>query len=179
MHVISNVSSLVHQRSVENLMAFLPTRILSQSITPAASVLKLWVTCDENKTAILNNTSKTYRIFFTISALFACSPIYLTVHCQNHCSSSTKQQTLPLQFPPLQYCKQGHSKTLTCPKLLGNSSHAFFPFFRSMPPLKSLHCFPMHFRFISKICKSSLHINIISMSDACFCKKFQTATINQ
>ena len=48
MHSRPIFSSLVPQRSVKNLMYFLPIHILSQSITPAASVLNLGVTFDEN-----------------------------------------------------------------------------------------------------------------------------------
>ena len=48
-------------------MAFSPTHILSQSITPAASVLNLGVTFDENFT-FKQHISKTWRCcFFTIS----------------------------------------------------------------------------------------------------------------
>ena len=53
------------------LNGFFPTHILSQSITPAASVLNLGVTFDEN---ISNNISRKHAVaVFTISVIFAVS----------------------------------------------------------------------------------------------------------
>ena len=51
---------------------FFPTNILSQSITPAALVLNLGVTFDENFN-FKQHTSKTSRCCFTISVIFAVS----------------------------------------------------------------------------------------------------------
>ena len=49
---------------------FPPTHILSQNITPAASVLNLGVTFDENFN-FKQHISETYRCRFTISVIFA------------------------------------------------------------------------------------------------------------
>ena len=63
MQIRLNFSSLVPQRSGQNSMAFFPTHILSQSITPAASVLNLGVTFDENFN-FKQHISKTCRCCF-------------------------------------------------------------------------------------------------------------------
>ena len=58
-----NFSSLVPQRSGQNSIGFSPTHILGQSITPAASVLNLEVTFDENFN-YKQHISKTCRCCF-------------------------------------------------------------------------------------------------------------------
>ena len=70
------------------------------------------------KTSISNNISRKHAVaVFTISVIFAVSAGFYHFH-----------QTRLLQFPPLQYRKQGHSKTSACPKLFSKGSHAFSSF---------------------------------------------------
>ena len=57
------------------------------------------------------------------------------------------QHTWLLQFPPLQYRKQGYSKTCLT-RVVTRSPR--FP--RSVPLLKSLHWIPVHYRIMFKIC---------------------------
>ena len=124
---------------------FFPTYILSQSITPATSVLNPRVMFDEN----FNFKQHVSLLFLPYPRSLLYSPVYLTFHNQNHCNSSSKQQTWLLQLPPLQFCKQEYSKTSTCPKLFGMGSHAFYSFFLLSADSEINR---VHYRIIFKIC---------------------------
>ena len=84
------------------------------------------------KTSISNNISRKHAVaVFTISVFFAVSAGFYHFPLLKPLPQlyRGKQQTRLLQFPPLQYRKQGHSKTSTCPKLFSKGSHAFSSIF--------------------------------------------------
>ena len=101
-----------------------------------------------------------------------------------HRHSSSKQQTRLLQFPPLQYRKQGHSKTSACPKLFSKGSHAFSSFFSLCAASKitalATCALSHHFQNLYNSLSSTLiYTTSISKFNANSNKKFQTATLNQ
>ena len=116
--------------SVDNLMAFSRHICDSEYHTSRLSVTSqsnVWWKPQFQTTYI----SKTCRCcFYLIHDLRRiCQYRYLTCCCQKHCNNFSKQQTWLLQFPPLQYCNQGYSKTSTYPTLFSKGSHAFVSFF--------------------------------------------------
>ena len=65
-----------------------------------------------------------------------------------------EKQTWLLQFPPLQYCKQGYIAKLQRVEIFLASVVMHSPYFsRSVPLLKSLHWLPVHYRIILNIFK--------------------------
>ena len=93
-------------------------------------------------------------------------------------------QTRLLQFPPLQYRKQGHSQTSACPKLFSKGSHAFSTFFSLSAASKitalATCALSHHFQNVYNSLSSTLiYTTSISKFNANSNKKFQTATLNQ
>ena len=137
------------------------------------------------KTSISNNISRKHAVAVsTISVIFAVSAGFYHFPLLNHRHSSSKQQTRLLQFPPLQYRKQGHSKTSACPKLFSKGSHAFSSFFSLSAASKitalATCALSHHFQNVYNSLSSTLiYTTSISKFNANSNKKFQTATLNQ
>ena len=159
---------------------FFPTHIVSQSITPATSVLNLGVTFDENFN-FKQHISKTCRCCF--------------YHIRDLCRirrflslSVAKTIATALVSSRLDYCnslrKQGHSKTSACPKLFSKGSHSFSSFFSLSAASKIIalatcalsHHFQNLYNSLSSI---RIYTTSISKCNANSSKKFQTATLNQ
>ena len=133
---------------------FFPTHVLSQSITPAASVLNLGVTFDENFN-FKQHISKTCRwrcCFYHIRDLR---------HIRRFISLSVaKTIATALVSSRLDYCNSilynTASKDIAKLQRVQNCLARVITrsprFFRSVPLLKSLHWFPVHNRIIFKIC---------------------------
>ena len=126
--------------------------MLSESITPADSVLNIGVTVDKSsnfKNTFIQNVS---LLFIPYPRFSPNSPVYLTFRCQNHWNSSSKQHTWLLQFPALYYCKEGSSKTSTCTQLFGKGSPAFSSFFLPNTASEIIALARYTYRIIFKIC---------------------------
>ena len=116
---------------------------------------------------------------------------YLECHSEVGLSCSTVELTMRslfkgalLQFPPLQYRKQGHSQTSACPKLFSKGSHAFSTFFSLSAASKitalATCALSHHFQNVYNSLSSTLiYTTSISKFNANSNKKFQTATLNQ
>ena len=125
------------------------THTLSQSITPASVV-----TFDENFNfkQHVSNTCHCYYLPYPWSLSY--SQVYLTFHSQNDCNSSSKQKTWQLQFYPLQYsctAKKVIAKLQRVQNCLARVVMLSPHFSHSMPLLKSLHWFPVHYCIIFHI----------------------------
>ena len=162
---------------------FFQIHILSQSITPAASVLNIGVKFNENFN-FKQHISKTSRCCFYNIMIFAVFAGLYHFLLLNHRNSSSKQHTWLLQFPPLQYRKQGYSKTSACPKWFSKGSHAFSSFFSlsAAPKIIALATCALsdHFpNLYTSLSSTLIYTTSISKFNANTSKKFQTATLNQ
>ena len=132
--------------------SFFPTHILSQNITPAASVLYLGVTFHENFN-FKQHISKTCRCCFyhirnlrrirrLISRFVAKTIATALVTSTRDYSYSLLYNTANKDIAKLQRVQFFLAKVVTrSPR-----------FCRSVPLLKSLHWLPVHYRIIFKIC---------------------------
>ena len=131
------------------------------------------------KTLIVNNIiyRKHVVAIFTISATFAVfAGLYhfpLLKPSLDYCNS-----------PPLQYRKQGYSKTSACPKLFSKGSHEFSSFFSHSAAYKIIAlapCAPSHYLqdLYKSLSSTLIYTTSTSKFDANSSKKFQTATLNQ
>ena len=170
-----NFSSLVPQRSIQKLNGFSPTHILSQSITPAASVLNLGVTFDENLN-FKQHISKTCRCYFYHIRDLRRIRRFISL-------SVTKTTATALVSSILDYCNS----------LLYNTANKVIPTFqrvqnclavvtrsprfsRSVPLLKSLHWLPVHYRIIFKIC--TVAYQVLSSKQTAYLNAMLTPTRN-
>ena len=108
--------SWFHQQEADTWM-YLGVRHITSNLTPPCGVHQELT------------FKRCFVAVFAISAIIAAFPGLYHFPLQKHRNRSSKQQTWLLRFPPLQYCKQGCSKTSTCPKLLSMLRHAFSSFF--------------------------------------------------
>ena len=164
------------------LNGFFPTHILSQSITPATSVLNLGVTFDENFN-FKKHISKTCRCCFYHIRDLRRIRRFLSL-------SVAKTIATALVSSRLDYCNsrllqfQGHSQTSACPKLLSKGSHAFSSFFSLSAASKitalATCALSHHFQNVYNSLSSTLiYTTSISKFNANSNNKFQTATLNQ
>ena len=159
-----------------NFSSLVPTQGLSQSVTPAASLLKLGVTFDENFN-FKQHISNTCRCYFYhirdhryirryISLSWATALISLDYCNPLHCNSANKDIAI---LPRAHNCLA---------RVVTRSPR----FSRSVLLLKSLHWMPVHYYF-PDLCSnlSSPLVNTTSTSEfsARPSMTFQTATINQ
>ena len=157
---------------------FFPTHILSQSITPAASVLNLRVTFDENF-HFKQHISKTCRCcFYHIRDLRRIRRLLSL--------SVDKTIATALVSSRLDYCNSllYNSKTSACPKLFSKGSHAFSSFFslRAASKIIALATCALshHFQNLyNSLSSTVIYTTSISKFNANSSKKFQTATLNQ
>ena len=161
---------------------YLPTNILSQSITPAASVFNLGVVFVENFN-LKQHVSKTCRCCFDHIRDLRRIRRFISLFV-------AKTIATDLVSSKLDYCSslfyntanKDYSKTSACPNLFTKGSHVFSSFSRSVPLLKSLApcALSHHFQNVYNSLSSNLiYTSSISKFNANSSKKFQTATLNQ
>ena len=181
MQIRPNLSSLVPQRSVQTRWLFPPTHILSQSITPAASVLNLGVTFDENFN-FKQHISKICRCCFYHIRDLRRIRRFISL-------SVAKTIATALVSSRLDYCNSFLYNTATNDKIVAKHqrvkifSHAFSFFLLSaaskiiaLAPCALSHYFPDLYNSLSS---TLIHTTSICKFDANSSKKFQTATLNQ
>ena len=177
-------SSLVPQLCVTKLDGFFPTHILSQSITPAASVLNLGVTFDENFN-FKQHISKTCRCcFYHIRDLrrirrFISLSVAKTIGTAlvgsrlDYCNSLL-YNTASKDIAKLQCVQNCLARVVTCS-----------PLFFSLSAASKITAFATcalshHFQNLYNSLSSTLiYTTSISKLNANSSKKFQTATLNQ
>ena len=163
------------------LNGFFPTHILSQSITPAASVLNIGVTFDENFN-FKQHISKTWRCCF--------------YHIRDLCRirrflSLSVAETIAtaLVSSRLDYCNSilyntANKDIAKLPKLFSKGRHTFSSFFSlsAASEITALATCALshHFQNVYNSLSSTLiYTTSISKLNANSNKKFQTATLNQ
>ena len=116
---------------------FFPTHILYQSITPAASVLNLGVTFNENFNFKQHNIENMSLLFLP----YPRSSLYSPVYCNSLLYNTANKDIAKCQR--VQF-------------ILARVFTRSPRFSRSVPLLKSLHWLPVHYRIIFKICTIAL-----------------------
>ena len=158
------------------LNGFFPTHILSQSITPAASVLNLGVTFDENFN-FKQHISKTCRCcFYHIRDLHRIRR-FLSL-------SVAKTIATALVSSRLDYCNsllyntanKDIAKLQRVQHCLARVVTRSPRFSRSVPLLKSLHWLPVHYRIIFKIC--TIAYQALSSTQPAYLNSMLTPTRN-
>ena len=164
-----------------NIDGFFPTHILSQSITPAASVLNPGVTFDENL-SFKQHISKTRRFCFYHIRDFRRIRRFISL-------SVAKTIATALVSSSLDYCNSllyntANKDMATLQRVqncLARVVTRSLRFSRSVPLLKSLHCSLSHYfqDFYNSLSSTLIYTTSISKFDGNSSKKFQTATLNQ
>ena len=158
------------------LNGFFPTHILSQSITPAASVLNLGVTFDENFN-FKQHISETCRccfyhirdlrrirrfLFLSVAKTIATALVSSRLDYCNFLLYNTANNDIA----KLQHVQNCLARVVT--RSLRSS--------RSVPLLKSLHWLPVHYRIIFKIC--TIAYQALSSTQPAYLNSMLTPTRN-
>ncbi|KAK2184500.1 hypothetical protein NP493_262g00020 [Ridgeia piscesae] len=167
---------------------FFPIHILSQSITPAASVLNIGVTFEENLN-FKQHISKTCRCWFhhirDLRRIRWLISLSVAKTIATALVSSRLDYRNALLYNIILQTNQDVAKRQRVQNCLARVVTRSPRFSRSLRLLKSLHWLPVHYRFIFKICTiayqalSCIYTTSISKFNANSSKKFQTATLNQ
>ena len=150
MQIRPNFSLFAPERSVQNSMAYSPIHILSQSITPAASVLNLGF---DEKFNFKQHISKICRCCFYHVRDLRRIRRFISL-------SVAKTIATVLVSSRLDYCNsllhntanEDIAKLQRIQNCLARVVRRSPRFSRSAPLLKTLHWLPVHYRFIFKMC---------------------------